>query len=174
MGYYNYWNDVYENCYPLSELSTNSDVCTTSNCDVQLSKCTKVPKAKHPEVVKTVSKAKVSDRTDCPVITQAHSSTPQLIDIQYWIDKQEELANCRSFKDVKSVVNRITEDHHMKIQNNGVHASGNFTIDPIALCVYPRDAPQLMKPVKCYGDGNCFMRSVSKLVFGTEAHHLAV
>ena len=106
-------------------------------------------------MVKTVSEGKVSDRTDCPVITQAHSSTPQLVDMQYWINKQEELANCRSFKDVKSVVNRITEDHHMKIQNNGVHASENFTIDPIALHVYPRDA-QLMKPVKCYGDGKLF------------------
>ena len=63
------------NCQP------NSDVSTISNHDVWLSKHTKVPKAKHPEVVKTVSKAKVSDRTDCPVITQAHSSTPQLIDI---------------------------------------------------------------------------------------------
>ena len=110
---------------PLSELSTNSDICTTRNHDVCLSKCTQIPKAKHPEVVKTVSEAKVSDRTDCPVITQAHSSTPQLIDIQYWIDKQEELANCRSFKDVKSVVNRFTEDHYISFQNNGAHASEN-------------------------------------------------
>ena len=151
-GYYNNWNDVYENCYPLSELSTNSDVYNTSNHDVCISKCKEVSKAKDPEVVKTVSKPKISDRTDCPVVTQANSSTPQLIDIQYWIDKQKELANSRSFKDVKSVVNRITEDHHMKIKNNGVHGSENFTIDPIVLHVYPTDAPQLMKPVKCHGD----------------------
>ena len=54
------------------------------------------------------------------------------------------------------------------------YGNENFITDEIATHYYPEDAPVNMTPVKCYGDGNCFMQSISKLVFGTESHHLAV
>ena len=171
--YYNHWNDVYEQCYPQTELVTIIDVCTHRH-DVHKSK--EVPKV---PIVKSVSQENKCHNNDCSAVTQSvaqHQPEWQYchIDIQYWVNKQNEFANCTTFQDVKNVANTVKEDHQMRIQSNGVRASENFTIDPIVLHLYPSDDPVLMTLVKWYGDGNCFMRSVSKLIFGTEAHHLAV
>ena len=43
--------------------------------------------------------------------------------------------------------------------------------DIISQNIFPCDAPQDMKPISCYGDGNCLFRAVSLLVFGDEDHH---
>ena len=57
---------------------------------------------------------------------------------------------------------------------SSTYPNDNFIREQIATHYYPSDAPSHMTPVRCYGDGNCFMRSIFKLVFGTESHHLAV
>ena len=57
---------------------------------------------------------------------------------------------------------------------SSTYPSDNFIREQIITHYYPSDVPPHMTPVRCYGDGNCFMRSISKLVFGTESHHLPV
>ena len=47
-------------------------------------------------------------------------------------------------------------------------------IDLTAQHFYPQDAPEHLIPCKCKGDGNCFMRTLSNLLFGTEDHYLAL
>ena len=49
-----------------------------------------------------------------------------------------------------------------------------FQIDLTAQHFYPQDAPEHLIPCKCHGDGNCFMRTLSNLLFGTEDYHLAL
>ena len=47
----------------------------------------------------------------------------------------------------------------------------NHKVDDIASNFYPEDSPKNMFPVQTYGDGNCFPRTISKLVFGEESRH---
>ena len=47
----------------------------------------------------------------------------------------------------------------------------NHKVDDIASNFYPEDGPKNMFPVQTYGDGNCFPRAISKLVFGEESRH---
>ena len=49
---------------------------------------------------------------------------------------------------------------------------GPQEIDSVALSLYPTDAPQNLIPVKVTGDGNCFFRTMSLLLFGNENFHV--
>ena len=44
-------------------------------------------------------------------------------------------------------------------------------VDNVAATLYPDDAPQELKPVMCFGDGNCLLRVVSIILFGNDDHH---
>ena len=44
-------------------------------------------------------------------------------------------------------------------------------IDYVALHYLPFDAPQSFAPIKIIGDGNCFPRSLSYLLFKDQDHH---
>jgi hypothetical protein len=45
-------------------------------------------------------------------------------------------------------------------------------IDLVSEILYPSDAPCSLKPLQCYGDGNCFYRSISTILFGTKEYHI--
>lgn len=47
-----------------------------------------------------------------------------------------------------------------------------FIQDDQSLILYPFDAPQSLTPVKVYGDGNCFYRSISFTIFVCEKHNV--
>ena len=97
----------------------------------------------------------------------------RLPDIDFWTAMQDKLSNCMSYAEIKAIVQSETRDYHMSLTQSS-YGNDNFITNQTASHYYPDDAPVNMKPVKCYGDGNCFMRSISKLVFGSESHHLAV
>ena len=51
---------------------------------------------------------------------------------------------------------------------------GKSKIDAHALSRMPSDIPTGMYPVETVADGDCLPRTLSKLIFGTEEHHLEV
>ena len=91
-----------------------------------------------------------------------------------WEQKQIQMASCTTYEELESIVQRINIDHHFEIPDNIRHAKTSFEIDYTAQNFYPQDAPQDLIPCKCYGDGNCFMRAVSHVLFGTEDYYLAL
>ena len=48
----------------------------------------------------------------------------------------------------------------------------SYSIDNVALSIFPHDAPQNLCPVNIGGDGNCLFRSFSLALFGSESCHL--
>ena len=44
-------------------------------------------------------------------------------------------------------------------------------VDNVASNFFPDDGPKNMYPIQTYGDGNCFPRAISKLVFGDKSGH---
>ena len=71
--------------------------------------------------------------------------------------------------------NIITREKFLPI-SPGVHheMQPEDTIDWVAMNFFPDDGPKNALPVSTYGDGNCFPRAISKILFGTEQHHCEI
>ena len=80
---------------------------------------------------------------------------------------------CTSCEEIRQIVTSEDRDYHMPITSL-TYLNDTFIMELIATDYYPSDTPSHITPVRCYGNGNHFMRSISKLVFGTVCHHLAV
>ena len=93
--------------------------------------------------------------------------------IATWKQKRIQMAACKTYEELMSVVRSTNPDHHFEILDGIHHAKANFHIDLTAQHFYPKDAPEHLIPCKCHGDGNCFMRALLNLLFGTEDHYLA-
>ena len=52
-----------------------------------------------------------------------------------------------------------------------MYESGKNHLDFVALNYLPRDAPDSYAPIKIVGDGNCFSRAVSFILFCTQEKH---
>ena len=52
--------------------------------------------------------------------------------------------------------------------------AAKLNLDYVALHYLPHDAPDSYAPYKIVGDGNCYPRSVSYLVFGTQERHAEI
>ena len=94
--------------------------------------------------------------------------------IATWKQKRIQMAACKTYEGLVSVVRSTNLDHHFKILDGIRHAKTNFHIDLTAQHFCPQDALEHLVPCKCHGDGNCFMRALSNLLFGTEDHYLAL
>ena len=71
--------------------------------------------------------------------------------------------------------NMVTREKFLPI-SPGVHheMQPEDTIDWVAMNFFPDDGPKNALPVSTYGDGNCFPRAISKILFGTEQHHCEI
>ena len=83
------------------------------------------------------------------------------------------MAACKTYEELVSIIRSTNIDHHFKILDGIHHAKTSFHID-LTAHFYPQDAPEHLIPCKCKGDGNCFMRALSNLLFGTEDHYPAL
>ena len=80
---------------------------------------------------------------------------------------------CTSFADLKEEVESITEPCRMNEDFKSLDIGG-ATTDNLSVTLYPPDAPTGCTPIAVYGDDNCFTRSISFLVYGTEDKHLEI
>ena len=176
----NHWHNVY-----------TSDVCKKYSEDTPATK---------PDVPKTKQKSRdnedglstkhdVQNKSAVPriflVATSGNNNarpSPMLNDIDAstrrriaaWEQKRLQMEACINYEELMSVVRNTNLEHHFKILDGICHAKGNFHIDCTAQHFYPQDTPEHLIPCKCHGDGNCFMRALSNLLFGTEDHHVAL
>ena len=76
------------------------------------------------------------------------------------------------YEDLK---NMVTREKFLPISLGVCHEMGpEDTIDWVAIDFFPDDVPKNALPVSTYGDGNCFPRAISKILFGTEHHHCEI
>ena len=94
--------------------------------------------------------------------------------IATWEQKQIQMATCKAYEELGSIVRRTNMDHLFEIPDSICHAKTSFKIDHTAQHFYPQSVPQNLVPCKCDGDSNCFMRAVSHVLFGTEDYYLAL
>ena len=87
--------------------------------------------------------------------------------IATWEQKRIQMAACKTYEELMSIVRSTNIDHHFEILDGIHHAKTSFHIDLTAQHFYPQDAPEHLIPCKCHGDVNCFMRALSNLLFGT-------
>ena len=88
-----------------------------------------------------------------------------------WSQVQEQLLNCKTFPDLEYVTAKIKEPSLTGTKPHIYFEDSNI-IDQIAYHFLPPNAPIGYIPVQNYGDGNCFCRAISQLIFGNEDHHL--
>ena len=71
--------------------------------------------------------------------------------------------------------NIVTRENFLPI-SPGVHheMQPEDTIDWVTMNFFPDDGPKNALPVSTYGDGHCFPRAISKILFGTEQHHCEI
>ena len=166
------------------------DVCEQANQDTPANK---------PDVPKTKKKAQANEdglKTMCdvqskspiprvfPVADVSNDSIPFLMSngkdaptirkITAWEQKRIQMAACKTYEELVSFVRSTNLDHHFEIPNGIRHTKTSFQIDLTAQHFYPQDAPEHLIPCKYHGDGNCFMRALSNLLFGTKDYHLAI
>ena len=88
------------------------------------------------------------------------------------------LKSVRTFNEIELLVQEHGGDllQHKVIEYTGRESiiTSKSKIDAHAMSCMPSDIPSGMYPVETVADGNCFPRTLSKLVFGTEEHHLEV
>ena len=93
-----------------------------------------------------------------------------------WHCLHQKLLVCKNYEDPSLLCNELV---HI-IPDIPDTFTGEFTIeddriDHTAIYYVPRDIPQMFllhHPVEILHDGNCFFRSLSWLVYGTECNHI--
>ena len=75
------------------------------------------------------------------------------------------------FPDLEDVAATIKEPSLTRTKPH-IYFEDRNIIDQIAYHFLRSDAPIGYIPVQNYGDGNCFCRVISQLIFGNEDHHL--
>ena len=91
----------------------------------------------------------------------------------YWNEIYFEIISKPSFKQLKSYVNGMSFPQIAQ-PLYGDHRNDIDEVDPIGVDLLPNDTPsifQLHTPMKIYGDGNCFPRTISRLVYGDDKSH---
>ena len=93
-----------------------------------------------------------------------------------WNAVHRKLLSCKSFHELKLfATNQLKKVPSLPERFVGDKSLSGDTIDKVAMTFFPADTPQQFlchHPVITGMDGNCFCRSISRLVFGSQEHHL--
>ena len=93
-----------------------------------------------------------------------------------WHCLHQKLLVCKNYEDLSLLCNELVYIIPDILDTfTGEFTIGDDRIDHTAFYYVPRDIPQefiLHHPVEILCDGNCFFRSLSQLVYGTEGKHI--
>lgn len=90
----------------------------------------------------------------------------------YWECVLEKFNRCDSMESLMATVYAECEKGLPQMPKLKMPTStAGFPLDSRAQAEYPNDGPKDLKAVQVYGDGNCFPRAVSLLLFSTQNHH---
>ena len=95
-----------------------------------------------------------------------------------WNKLHDKMLGCKDFHELKSFIESKAE-HIPALPDKyaGDMTKNGDLIDNLAFQLIPDDIPQRFRchhPTTILADGNCFCRSISRLVFGTENEHLQI
>ena len=95
-----------------------------------------------------------------------------------WYAIHRKLLHCKTFHELKlSAKNLLKKVPPLPERFVGDKSLLLDVIDKVAMTFFPADTPQRFlchHPVITGMDGNCFCRSISRLVFGSQEHHLQI
>ena len=141
-----------------------------SHCEKALSVNTVTPLAQHVDNI-----PKISDKSANNHCANNKNGRPKK-KVLNWHCLHQRLLDCKMYDDLSLLCNDLV----YIIPHIPKTFTGEFTIkyeriDDTAAYYVPRDIPQeflLHHPVEILPDGNCFFRSLSQLVYGTEDKHI--
>ena len=94
-----------------------------------------------------------------------------------WINLQKEFMSCLTFKQLRKKIENQESNLPPLPQLFGDYSVALDEVDIVARLLVPPDTPENFRsndyvPVEVQGDGNCFFRALSRLVYGDEQYHL--
>ena len=169
--YINHWNSVYPKC-DVHDVHDVCDVCDNVAGENHVDSCpqTDLPIPETPCAESQSICPSLDNKVTKTCKNKDIESLQRLPDLDFWTSMQKKLSKCTSYEEIRQIVTSEDRDYHMPITSL-TYLNDNFIMELIATHYYPSDTPSHITPVRCYGNGNRFMRSISKLVFGTECHH---
>ena len=90
-----------------------------------------------------------------------------------WKTKHDSISNFNTYQSLERGIDELQLSSMTTILVVDILLSGDV-VDDIALVFCPEDGPERMVPIKCLGDGNCFCRAISRLIYGNEDHHVEI
>ena len=92
-----------------------------------------------------------------------------------WRGYYNRILSCKTYKGLKNLVHGEHQMPPLPIEFAGDDQCEEDEIDDFSLTLIPNDVPAKFSnhsPVETFPEGNCFFRSLSRLVYGDETHHL--
>ena len=106
--------------------------------------------------------------------TDIHKST-EVVSAQFdWEKVMNSLSRLENFTDLRNFVQTNPLPPLKCMLHTQMTESAKRNLDFVALHYLPKDAPDSYAPYKIVGNGNCFPRSASYLVFGTQDRHIEI
>ena len=117
--------------------------------------------------VPVIKMSKESSLTNSCAPTDALVNTPCS-----WLELAGKLAKCKTYSQVEDTVSKF---HHstppLVIPERHSIVSTKSVVDKVSLDAMPGTVPNGLFPATIMGDGNCFPRTLSKMVYGSEDNH---
>ena len=107
--------------------------------------------------------------------TQCPSPQPNPCQSITWSLFSEQIRNCTTYQELEHLVSQsrgsLELDPLLNPGQSHSVVSTRTVVDKLSLAVLPKSAPDGLMPIITTGYGNCFPRSLSVLVYGSEDHH---
>ena len=91
-----------------------------------------------------------------------------------WATRINEMSSIRTFTDLQVYVNNNLLPEFVCEPKYTMSAAEMENLDLVALHHVPNDAPRNVSPIQIEGDGNCFPRSISYILYKSQNHYMEV
>ena len=91
-----------------------------------------------------------------------------------WATRINEMSSIRTFTDLQVYVNNNLLPEFVCEPKYTMSAAETENLDLVALHHVPNDAPRNVSPIQIEGDGNCFPRSISYILYKSQNHYMEV
>ena len=121
-------------------------------------------------VSKKETKFKLEPKVEKAQICPSRPSHPMPNVMEQWEQVASELEACATYKELKAKVDKVKLPCRIPKEINSFPCN-TLQSDSLSIAIYPKDAPVGCTPIKIYGDGNCFTRSISVICYGHANNH---
>ena len=89
-----------------------------------------------------------------------------------WSEILDNMERCSSFNELHELVSKLEMPQLVCNLHTEMLENEKDMLDYVALHHLPANAPDSFAPIKIYGDGNCFPRCFSYLIYSHENNHV--